>query len=49
VKLPIEILCGGRVLVDLMESGAGPEALRSSWRSDVDEFLSRRERYLLYE
>jgi uncharacterized protein YbbC (DUF1343 family) len=48
-KLPIEILCGGRRPVDFMETGAGPETMRGSWRSDVGRFLARRQKHLLYE
>ena len=48
-KLPIEILCGGRLLVNFMEAGAGPETIRGSWQGDVRDFLARRQKHLLYE
>ncbi len=48
-KLPIEILCGGRKVPDLIERGANPAEIRESWRDDVASFRSQRESYLLYE
>ncbi len=48
-RLPIEILCGSRGIVDLIEGGASPEQIRDSWRSDVANFMKQREPYLLYE
>ena len=48
-RLPIEILCGSRGIVDLIEGGASPEQIRESWRSDVANFMKQREPYLLYE
>lgn len=47
-KLPIEILCGGRTVPDLMERGAGIQEIRESWRGDVAAFRKQRESYLLY-
>ena len=48
-KLPIEILCGGREIPDLMEKGASPDEIRGSWRNDVALFLKRRQPYLIYD
>ena len=48
-KLPIEILCGGRKVPDLIERGATPAEIRESWRDDVASFRNRRAPYLLYE
>jgi uncharacterized protein YbbC (DUF1343 family) len=47
-KLPIEILCGGRGLVDLMEKGASAGEIREFWKADVERFRALREQYLLY-
>jgi uncharacterized protein YbbC (DUF1343 family) len=48
-KLPIEILCGSRAIVDLIEGAASPEQIRQSWQTDVANFMKQREPYLLYE
>ena len=48
-KLPIEILCGGREIPDLMAKGASPDEIRGSWRNDVALFLKRRQPYLIYD
>lgn len=48
-KLPIEILCGGREIPDLMEKGASPDEVRGSWRDDVALFLKKRQPYLIYD
>ncbi len=47
-KLPIEILCGGRKVPDLIERGASPTEIRGAWRDDVDAFRKLRAPYLLY-
>jgi uncharacterized protein YbbC (DUF1343 family) len=48
-KLPIEILCGGRLLVDMMERASSPDEFRASWASDTGEFHRRRRGCLLYD
>ncbi len=48
-RLPIEILCGGRRIPDLIERAAGPDEVRESWQPDLQAFLRHRARYLLYE
>jgi uncharacterized protein YbbC (DUF1343 family) len=48
-KMPIQILCGGKRIPDMIESGATLDQIRSSWQDDVDDFVRRRRRYLLYE
>jgi uncharacterized protein YbbC (DUF1343 family) len=48
-KLPIEILCGGRKVPDLIEREAAPAEIRESWREDVASFCRLRAPYLLYE
>ncbi len=48
VKLPIEILCGGQGIPQLIERGAGPDEIRSTWQKDVEIFLEQRRQYLLY-
>jgi uncharacterized protein YbbC (DUF1343 family) len=47
-KLPIEILCGGRKVLDLIEAGASPDRIRECWQDDVQKFLKLRQPYLLY-
>jgi uncharacterized protein YbbC (DUF1343 family) len=48
-KLPIEILCGGKTIPDLILRGAPPHEIRQSWQDDVAAFLRQRAPYLLYE
>lgn len=48
-KLPIEILCGGREIPDLMERGASRDEIRGSWQDDAALFLKKRKPYLIYE
>jgi uncharacterized protein YbbC (DUF1343 family) len=47
-KMPIEILCGGRDIPNLMASGASPDIFRELWRADVESFREMRSQYLLY-
>ncbi|MDR1728404.1 MAG: DUF1343 domain-containing protein [Acidobacteriota bacterium] len=49
-KLPIEILCGGRGVPDMIESmdPIDIEKVRGSWQVDVEAFWERRRPYLLY-
>ncbi len=48
-RLPIEILCGGRRIPDLIERAAPPDEVRESWQSDLQAFSRHRAQYLLYE
>ena len=48
-KLPIEILCGGRTIPDLIERAARAGEVRDSWRTDVEKFRASRVPHLLYE
>jgi uncharacterized protein YbbC (DUF1343 family) len=48
-KMPIQILCGGKGIPDMIEFGSTLDQIRSSWQDDVDDFERRRRRYLLYE
>jgi uncharacterized protein YbbC (DUF1343 family) len=48
-KLPIEILCGGTAIPQLMRDGAGPDEIRGIWAADVRRFNKIRSPYLLYE
>ncbi len=48
-KPPIGILCGGREIPDMIESGVPIDRIRESWRNDVDDFMRRRSPYLLYD
>jgi uncharacterized protein YbbC (DUF1343 family) len=47
-KLPIEILCGGKGLPELMEKGARPPEIRSTWQQDEALFIEQRKPFLLY-
>jgi len=48
-RLPIQILCGSRDVVNAMNTGARPGQLREIWRQDEASFRRRRQPYLLYE
>jgi uncharacterized protein YbbC (DUF1343 family) len=48
-KMPIQILCGGKEVPDMIDSGVPLDQIRESWRDDVNKFLRRRSQYLLYE
>jgi uncharacterized protein YbbC (DUF1343 family) len=47
-KLPIQILCGGREIPEMISHRTPIEQIRKSWEEDVTAFLRLRERYLLY-
>ncbi len=47
-KLPIEILCGGRRVPDLIEREATAAEVRASWQADLERFRASRAPYLLY-
>lgn len=47
-KMPIEILAGGRSVVDHIERNSHPERIRNSWKEDQDRFERTRQAYLLY-
>jgi uncharacterized protein YbbC (DUF1343 family) len=48
-KMPIEILCGGKEVPEMIESGASCDQIRQSWQEDVSAFFRLRKPYLLYE
>jgi uncharacterized protein YbbC (DUF1343 family) len=48
-KLPIQILSGGKQIPDMIESEAPLDQIRQSWQKDVENFLIRRKKYLLYD
>jgi uncharacterized protein YbbC (DUF1343 family) len=48
-KRPIEILCGGKEIPDLIEREASLDQIRRSWQDDIAGFLKQRKPYLLYE
>jgi len=48
-KMPIEILSGGKDIPRLIESRAGTDDIRHSWREDLTLFRKQREPYLLYK
>jgi uncharacterized protein YbbC (DUF1343 family) len=47
-KLPIQILCGGRDIPDILERSTPLHQIRQSWQGDVEAFLKLRSPYLLY-
>jgi uncharacterized protein YbbC (DUF1343 family) len=47
-KLPIEILCGGPAIPEMIRTGVPIEQVRQSWQDDVAAFLRQRAPYLLY-
>jgi uncharacterized protein YbbC (DUF1343 family) len=47
-KLPIQILCGGIEIPEMIHSGASLKSIRDSWANDVSAFLRLRGKYLLY-
>ncbi len=47
-KMPIQILCGGKEIPEMIESGKPLDQIRHSWQDDVEGFLCRRSPYLLY-
>ncbi len=48
-KLPVEILCGGKEIPEMIECQTPCNEIRRSWQVDVDNFLKLRTRYLLYD
>jgi uncharacterized protein YbbC (DUF1343 family) len=48
-KLPIEILCGGDRIPQLIDRGSPVMQIREGWQADVAHFLLRRRPYLLYD
>jgi uncharacterized protein YbbC (DUF1343 family) len=48
-KMPIQILCGGKEVPDMIDSSVPLDRIRESWQDDVNKFLRRRRQYLLYE
>jgi uncharacterized protein YbbC (DUF1343 family) len=47
-RLPIEILCGGRKLPDMIRSKTPLDQIRRSWQDDIAGFSRLRKSYLLY-
>lgn len=47
-KPPIEILCGGKRIPEMIARGAPVGEIRRSWQGEVERFLRLREPYLLY-
>ena len=47
-RMPIEILCGGQRLPQLIDSGTDPDEIRAFWRNDSARFERQRRPYLLY-
>lgn len=41
-------LVGSRAVLQAIKAGLDPEAIAASWQPPLDEFLKRREAYLLY-
>lgn len=47
-KQPIQILCGGTEIPDMIQRGAPLEQVRQIWQNEIAAFLRQREKYLLY-
>ncbi len=47
-KLPIEILCGGAEIPNMIRRQTPLDRVRQSWQSDVSGFLRQRQSYLMY-
>ncbi len=47
-KMPIEILCGDRKIVDMIESNASCDEIRKTWQKDIEAFCQIRRSYTLY-
>jgi uncharacterized protein YbbC (DUF1343 family) len=47
-KLPIDILCGGTEIPEMIRRQTPLNEVKQSWQNDVDRFLSQRAPYLLY-
>jgi uncharacterized protein YbbC (DUF1343 family) len=47
-KLPIEILCGGAAIPEMIVGESPLNQVRQSWQADVEGFFKRRGSYLLY-
>ncbi len=47
-KLPIEILCGGTEIPEMIMRGIPMNQVRQSWQTELEQFRSRRKPYLLY-
>ena len=48
-KKPIEILCGGKEIPDMIRCRIPYDEIRASWQGDVEGFLVKRRQYLLYD
>ena len=48
VKPPIDILCGTDSIRETIDAGRSPRRLGRGWPKQLEDFLSRRQRHLLY-
>lgn len=48
-KLPIEILCGGKEIPEMIAKGLPHDQIRLAWQDDLAAFAAKRKPYLLYE
>jgi uncharacterized protein YbbC (DUF1343 family) len=48
-KMPIEILCGGREIPEMIEKDLPPDQIRRSWQAELARFCQQRNPCLLYE
>ena len=48
-KLPFDVINGTASLREMIESGATTREIEESWRAGLDQFVSRRASYLLYD
>lgn len=47
-RWPIDLLLGNKDLRLALERGAGPEELEEAWMPELEEWMERRDQYLLY-
>jgi uncharacterized protein YbbC (DUF1343 family) len=48
-RMPIEIICGGRKIPDMIEHRVPCDQIRQSWQKDIDDFIRLRKPHTLYE
>jgi uncharacterized protein YbbC (DUF1343 family) len=48
-KLPFDVINGGSLIRELVETGTPVAQIEEGWRSGLDDFVKLRQKYLLYE
>jgi uncharacterized protein YbbC (DUF1343 family) len=48
-KLPFDVITGTSQLREQIDSGAGVQAIKASWKTGLDKFADFRKRYLIYD